>query len=305
MHSRQVEVQLVSNYIVHAKAEPLHLKNNVVKEMYMKLLHICATQSNLGNVKNFNDIAEDVLLACFVSHIRKEMGCNYLSKKVVQWFNESNGKLDSAFSFRFRGKESYAFLKNFPELIKMIMQKITSHEVISRLHEIYFQFIQLRKVISFTVRIIDFNEDLLKEMEKSCALLFKACCLTQDRISPSLWTLCCATPYHAKLTLNEYGFGLGINTMEGREQKHQSISKYSNNTTFQNRWPMIFRHEFIQLVHLRECGFDVTNYKRRGRKYIPEFQDNSCSKCAEELINNNCSICDSIAMRKFENELRV
>ena len=28
--------------------------------------------------------------------------------------------------------------------------------------------------------------------------------------------------------------------MEGREQKHKKISKYAENTTIQNRWPVIF-----------------------------------------------------------------
>ena len=33
--------------------------------------------------------------------------------------------------------------------------------------------------------------------------------------------------------------------MEGREQKHKKISKNAENTTIQNRWPVIFQHEFI------------------------------------------------------------
>jgi len=218
LNSRQEEKPLVSHHIDRAKSEPLHLKNNVTKEMFMKLLHICIDPSNLKSIKCFNDINENELVACFVSYIRKEMGCNYLSKKIIQWYNEI---------------------------------------------------------------------------------------ITENRISPSLWTLCCAAPYHAKLTLNEYQLGLGVNTMEGREQKHQSISKYANNTTFQNRWPMIFRHEYIQLIHLRENGLDEVNYRKRGRKYIPDLKENCCLKCGIKLISGSCTICDSIYMKKFENDLRV
>ena len=47
--------------------------------------------------------------------------------------------------------------------------------------------------------------------------------------------------------------------MEGRERKHQIIKKYSNT---KDRWPHIFRHEFIQLVYLCEHGFDLNRYQK-------------------------------------------
>lgn len=306
LHSRQYEVPLVAHHIDRAKSEPLHLKNNVVKEMFMKLLGICTAKSDLKNIKNYKDISENSLILLFVSHIRKEMGCNYLSKKVIQWFNESGGKLDTDFSFRFRGKESFAFLKHFPELINMILRNVTSSTiVVSRLHRIYFQFIQLRKIISFSVRVSNFDENLHAEMESSCILLFKSCSFTEDRISPSLWTLCHAAPYHARLTLRDYGLGLGVNTMEGREQKHQAINKYSQNTTYQNRWPMIFRHEFIQLIYLCENGFDTINYKKRSKKYIPDVSLSDCQKCGLKLVNHSCIICESDEMKAVEKEVGI
>ena len=273
--------------------------------MFMKLLHICFTQSNIKNAKCFKDIGENELIVYFLSYIRKEMGCNYLSKKVEQWFNENGGKIESMFTFRFRGKESFSLLKYFPELLLLILEKVSNPSVLSRVHAVHFQLIQLRKVISYSVRIQNFDENSLKEMHVACKLLFKACCLTENRVSPSLWTLCCAAPFHAKLTLDEYGLGLGVNTMEGREQKHQSISKYANNSTFQNRWPMIFRHEYIQLIHLREHGFDNVNYRRRGKKYIPEVKKNCCQKCGIRFSFGICPICDSSYMKKFEKELEI
>ena len=61
---------------------------------------------------------------------------------------------------------------------------------------------------------------------------------------------------------------LGYNTMEGREQKQQMISKYTEYSTYQNRWPMIFRHEYIQLIYLRENGYDNVNYTKKSVNYI-------------------------------------
>ena len=295
LQCRQYEVPLVAHYVDRAKAEPLHLKNNVVKEMFLKLLMVCATQSNLKNLKKFKEIPDKELLVTFVSHIRTEMHCKYLSKKIIQWFDESNGKLESDFSFRFRGKESFAFLKHFPELIHMIIHSTSMEAVV----------IQLRHIISYSVRVTHFDESILKNMKACCSKLFKSRSLTEDHISPSLWTLCNAAPYHAELTLKEYGLGLGINTMEGREQKHQAISKYSNNTTVQNRWPMIFRHEFLQLIHLRENGFDNLYYRKRPKKYVPVFSQNECQKCGMKLVNKVCSICDSQYMTKVMKEIEV
>ena len=100
------------------------------------------------------------------------------------------------------------------------------------------------------MRISDFNHSDLESMKKSAHLLFKACCLFDQRVTPSLLTPCNVAPVNAEQCLKSYAFRLGYNTMEGREQKHQKISKYAENTTVQNRWPMIFRHEFILLIHL-------------------------------------------------------
>ena len=113
---------------------------------------------------------------------------------------------------------------------------------IIRLHQIFFEFTQIRKVISISYRVSEFDAETLEEMESSCKQLFKACCNFENNISPSLWTLCNVAPYHAKITMREYGLGLGINTIEGSEQKHNASKKYSHNTTFQNWWPMIFCH---------------------------------------------------------------
>jgi len=83
--------------------------------------------------------------------------------------------------------------------------------------------------------------------------------------------------------------------MEGREQKHQIISKYAENTTYQNRWPLIFRHEYIQLIFLRENGFDKKTYTKRIRPYIPPASENTCTECSLSLAESSisCVLCSS------------
>ena len=83
--------------------------------------------------------------------------------------------------------------------------------------------------------------------------------------------------------------------MEGREQKHQSIAKYAENTTHQNRWPLIFRHEFIQLIYLHEHGFDNVRYNKRSVSYVPSVDDSCCLKCCLKLTmeTKKCRFCDN------------
>ena len=73
--------------------------------------------------------------------------------------------------------------------------------------------------------------------------------------------------------------GLGYNTIEGREQKHQMIAKYAGDTTYQNRWPMIFRHEHMQLIYLRENGYDNIKYIKQSSNYADKDETKSCSLC--------------------------
>ena len=297
LKSRQEYVPLVDKYIDVAKGEPLHLKNNTTKELFMKIFKICVAESNLNGLKNFNSIPEMELFAKFVQYVKSSMGCNCLATKMIAWFNENMGVTEREFGFRFRGKESFAYIRHFPKLIELVLQNVKTEQVRIRLHQVFYQSIHHRNIISYSVRIEDFDNFKLEELKKECHLLFKSSCVYEKKISPSLWTLCNAIPVHAEETFKSYGFGVGCNTMEGREQKHQIIKKYISNTTFQNRWPMIFRHEFIQLIHLRENNYDVKKYIKRGSKYVPELEEGLCKSCrADLLVNEVCKICDSDLM---------
>lgn len=63
---------------------------------------------------------------------------------------------------------------------------------------------------------------------------------------------------HAKEMKVKYGMELALNSMEGREAKHISISRYCNNTNYQTRWEQVFMHEYVSLIWLRERGYNNT-----------------------------------------------
>ena len=113
----------------------------------------------------------------------------------------------------------------FPELIMMSFTNATQADLKYRLTQIHFRCILLRKLLFFSVRIVDFDENLHQEMIEIGKLLFKAICIFNQRISPSLRTICNAAPVHTKTCLEKYNLGLCCNTIEGREQKHQNNCK--------------------------------------------------------------------------------
>ena len=86
---------------------------------------------------------------------------------------------------------------------------------------------------------------------------------------------------------------------KGGNKNIKKIAKYAENTTFQNRWPMIFRHEYIQLIFLRENGYDNVSYKKKSSKYVPEYKENTCKSCCLELSSGLCSLCDNNMMKRI------
>ena len=304
LKSRQEFIPLVGEYIGIAKSEPLHLKNNVTKELFMKLFRIVISNSNLKNIHVFSEAPSDSLFSKLIDFLRTKMGCNFLSKKLITWFNESSlTKGEKQFTFRFRGKESFAYMKHFPTLISMVLGSIINNESKLKLHQLFFCSLFYRRVINYSVRIDDYDTVMQNELEKNASCLYKACCLFYPRISVSLWVLSNALPVHASETYRLYGYGIGCNTMEAREQKHQQIAKYSENTTVQNRWSQIFRHEYIQLIYLRENGYDTRRYRKRSTKYIPDFSNHQCKQCGLDLFNGKCPLCGSEYFIEFSKKV--
>lgn len=74
---------------------------------------------------------------------------------------------------------------------------------------------------------------------------------------------------------NDLGFGLGLNSMQGREAKHTKLACYAKNTTKGKRlrWWQIFKHEFMELIWIKE---------------------KDCKQVAKKLLNTHSSENDSI-----------
>ena len=55
--------------------------------------------------------------------MQKNIGCNFLVRKIERWVNDNSGNVEKDFTFRFRGKESLLYMKHFPALIGMLLNE--------------------------------------------------------------------------------------------------------------------------------------------------------------------------------------
>ena len=57
---------------------------------------------------------------------------------------------------------------------------------------------------------------------------------------------------------------------------------------------MIFRHEFLQEISLRERGFDDLRYAKQQNKYMPNIQEDSCVTCGLRIAQDVCHLCAKV-----------
>ena len=177
-----------------------------------------------------------------------------------------------------------------------------SEQNLMHLVQVHYEPLCIHKLVSCSVRKEDTSDRDFSEMISVGKKVFRSCCLYDGSISPSMWYISLLAPVNFQESIEKLKLGLGINTMENREQKHQIIKKYSDNTTVQDRWPHVFRHEFIQLVYLRDHGFDLSRYRKRNTRHKPDLVEGHCA-CDLKLTGLQCDICNSGNMKKIIDEI--
>ena len=120
-----------------------------------------------------------------------------------------------------------------------------------------------------------------------------------------MWTIGYAVPHHTKQLFEELVNGPGLNSMQGREARHVKLAKYIKNTcNVSLRWQIVFRHEYVTLIWLREMDPFSISYKQGQESYIPKsvkMGDERFCSCGLLTSNNTgCNICT----RTIANNLR-
>ena len=250
--SRQECLPLVGKLIDKAHVEPLHLKNNAWGYFFKVLLKEAVAKSNIpATCKTFAEVPQDTCLGRVVTALKCEVKAGRLAKKVRKWFDETQGK-SGDLQYRFTGKESRLFCHNFARLLTFLRQEGDSQKQQQTVLTLAYVGLRLRDLCSIINRF-EVEDTHLEQLPTLAQEYYRAnALLLPTSVNPTIWTIGHVVPAHARQVYDKYGQGLLTVTMEGREAKHIALQKLSANTTYQNRWAEIFRHEFIMLLWLPE-----------------------------------------------------
>ena len=103
-------------------------------------------------------------------------------------------------------------------------------------------------------------------LDMHCKKFFRVISLFFGAVTSTTWTIGHAVPVHTAQIFAKFGLGLGLNTMQGREAKHQTILHYCANAMSNQHWETAFRHEFISLLWLP--ANDPSSYKYKQTKFL-------------------------------------
>jgi hypothetical protein len=164
-----------------------------------------------------------------------------------------------------------------------------------------FMAINLRDAVSVFTCISDIETCFL-HLKYTAKNYFNASALFV-RVTVSVWTLGHVVPVHTNKLFDKYNTGLGLNTMQGLEAKHQRLGAkhqrlgaYSKNTTVKNRWQQVFRHKYMTLIWPREQNPFRDDYCKSSYKYVPVrcSEDNFCyCGLPKECLEQKCNICSN------------
>ena len=211
------------------------------------------------------------------------------------------------FSYRFTGLESKKFSWNFAFAVQELLNiESISKSTKVKLHALAFIALQLRDAVSIYTRV-EVERDLVTKLFLKCKNYFNACNMfLGPGVSPTNWTVGYAIPYHCLQLFDKLGYGLGLNSMQGREAKHIKLAKYIENTCNvrkNDRWWIVFKHEFISLVWLRELDpLSITYKNQEAVSFIPKKVSTKptqycyCGNTKSFESAEKCSICSDPLM---------
>ena len=268
LKSRQEFEPLLGPMVQLAKCDPLHLGNNCWGHWHMLLFNHVMTKAKIGNsIKSVYQLPETNPLRKHLKVLRFKMKCKKLYNKIIRWFKEKRGM--SNFQCRFTGEETKKFCDGFTYLILAnIDEDIEKPSNVFPL-SLYKMGIHLRNSISLASRVSDICNTDLSKLECECKQYFNLSSLFHS-VNVSVWSMGHAVPFHTKQLVEDLGVGLGINSMQGRESKHQQIASFAEFALVKNRWEKVFRHEYMSLIWLRKQTPHLDSYRKCKDKYSPD-----------------------------------
>ena len=307
--SRQEFVPLLGKYIDKAHVEPLHLKNNAWQYYFRNILKEAIRKSYLpANCKKFSDVPIESTFARVILCLQTEVKATCLAKKAKKWIDETHAS-GPELQYRFTGKDSRRLCHNFMMLVKSLSNDNDAKADRQAILVLAFMGQRLGDSVSLFNRF-DIKEADLDQLHHVATEYFRINAMfVADAVNPTIWTLGHIVPVHACQVFRKYNQGLGLVTMEGHEAKHIYLKKLSENTTYQDRWDDIFKHEFIMLIWLPEQGIKHSDSSSKNVAYIPHTVLNKdplycyCGLLKENPIAAKCSYCSDPIMQQIEQSI--
>ena len=151
---------------------------------------------------------------------------------------------------------------------------------------------------------IDVAAQHLKDLEEACEIYYNMYVLFRQ-VNLTVWTIGKVVPYHAWLIYRKYGYGMGIVSMQGRESKHIQFVDYVCHASGSemNKMEIAFRHEFCELIYLRQEKPSLDSYKSCDKiHYIPTEYTTRAGVCYCGLkhVNGSCQLCEQDTLMCIE-----
>ena len=154
-------------------------------------------------------------------------------------------------------------------------------------HELGIHFVNACVWISS----VHISEETLAQVEEAYAVYYNLHLFYLDRLPLCVWTLGYVAPMHARLAWERFGCGLGINSAQGREAKHQHVKVFVKHSTSLCRWEKVFLHDYMETIYIPiECK--RSTHKPKSVMFNFKSRD-SCARCGNSKLP--CSFCSHTA----------
>ena len=199
-----------------------HLGNNCwVHWQKVLFTHVLSKAKIPASAKSVFDLSDENPLRKHLTALRFQLKCKKMYNKILRWFKEK--RKTSEFEFRFTGEETKKFWANLMHLIeKQIEGENTEQPKKFFVLSLGRMGVHLRNCQSLASRVSNINLSDLPKLKHECKQYFNLVALFHSA-NLSVWAMGHRVPFHILQLLTDLGVGLGINSVQGRESKHQNL----------------------------------------------------------------------------------
>ena len=147
------------------------------------------------------------------------------------------------------------------------------------------------------------DRGVLVKLKRDCQQFFNAVSLLLSNVTPTVWTIGYAVPRHSELLFEQFGVGLGINSMQGYKAKHVCLKQYAGHSNLSQRWSSVLKHDYISSVWIRKFDPYHFSYKKSWNSFIPNrIQQSAYCHCGFEKDETEaeCLYCSSALFKAID-----